>query len=992
MRVNRIYRNWLAAVLAAVLSTTWVAQPAIAAPGAAAAAPASAPRLNADASVSRVFLEWSRVEGSREYHVFRATNGVFGTTPFARVQGRFFRDFRVQPGTSYSYRVAAVNRVGVGPLSNVATAMPLTPPRGVKAAPGDTKVTLTWLASTGATAYDVYRGRGFNWGSLEKVGSTATVEFIDTRVTNGTNYFYRVRATAGTESSNLSMPVHAKPQGPPTPAPTVAPTGVTATLTAGTVKLQWLPVATATGYKVFRSTDNATWTAPPLGQTRELLYLDRTPPSGTVFYRVAAYNTTGTGPMSDSASATSTPPPAAPQGLSAMPGNAMVTLSWTPVAGATSYRVYRGTATNAQNPAPVGTNVTTSAFVDSTVTNGTTYFYKITAVNAGGEGPRSSEANATPMAPVVVGTPIASAVAGNAMVSLTWGSVTGATSYRVYRGTTSGGEGTTPFATNLTTPNFTDSGLTNGLTYFYQVTAVAGALESARSTEVNATPTGTPATTSPKLETFRFLRQAGWGPKPGDVAALEPLGAAGRDAYITSQFGAPMSVYPDTLFNESIEVAQERFMQNALTGQDQLRQRVAWALHKIWVVSAVEVQDSSAIITYHRLFMNGAFGNFRTLMRAVTLNPAMGRYLNMLNNKSVAKTGFAANENYAREIMQLFTLGLVQLDQNGVPLPGPQPTYTEEDVKALARIFTGWTYGDGNPATIPGNSGGSTNWRVPMEAVAASANWHDVTAKTFLGQSFPANVDANTELDRALDVIFAQPTLAPFISRQLIQQLVTSNPSPAYVQAVSAVFNDNGGGVRGDLAAVVRAILMHAEALAAPDVNTTSGKLAEPVLYISSMMRAFNATVSDHPFSTDRSEVMGQRVFYPPSVFSYFSPGFRVRGTNNGAGGTLVGPEFQGLTTVTALERANFVGALLRGDFASNVTIDYAPFTTKAGNATTLVDFVAETFMGDASRMSSQQRTAIVNAVNVTPASNATERVRTALYLTLTAAQAQVDH
>ncbi len=179
----------------------------------------------------------------------------------------------------------------------------------------------------------------------------------------------------------------------------------------------------------------------------------------------------------------------------------------------------------------------------------------------------------------------------------------------------------------------------------------------------------------------------------------------------------------------------------AMTGQDQLRQRMAWALHKIWVVSAVEVNNTSAILTYHDLLSSGAFGNYRDLMRNITLNPAMGRYLNMLNNRAESVTGVPANENYARELMQLFTLGTARLSANGTPLVdgtgAPIPTYTEADVKALARLLTGWTFGDGDPNTIP-TGGRPENWRVPMEAVA---RFHDVTAKTFLGQRLPGESD-----------------------------------------------------------------------------------------------------------------------------------------------------------------------------------------------------------------------------------------------------------
>jgi len=399
----------------------------------------------------------------------------------------------------------------------------------------------------------------------------------------------------------------------------------------------------------------------------------------------------------------------------------------------------------------------------------------------------------------------------------------------------------------------------------------------------------------------------------------------------------------------------------------------------------VEVPSAPAIVTYHRLLLNGALGNYRDLMRDVTLNPAMGRYLNMLNNRSQAVTGSLPNENYARELMQLFTLGIPMLDQNGQPaIPlsgGTLNAYTEQDVKELARIFTGWTFGDGNPSTVPTNLG-RENYKVPMEAVA---RFHDAGAKFFLGQDFPAGQTARQDLDQALDLLFNHPNVGPFVSRQLIQQLVTSNPGPSYVADVAAVFNDNGAGVRGDLTAVVTAILTHPEAGLS---TTTSGKLSEPALFVVSQLRALNASVTDHPFMSDKAEAMGQKVLYPGSVFSYYSPGYRVRGTT-GAGGPLGGPEFQILTAVTALERANFVGALVGGQFGADVAIDYTPFTSRASDAVALVDYCSLLFMGG--RLSTDARLEIINAVRTSGANQPTERVRTALYLVMTAAQSQVD-
>lgn len=947
--------------------------------------------VTAEPGDGKATVRWRASLGAAQYILYRGQSwDRAAMVPVATLPGLEFVDTGLANGTVYFYRVRAIdgtNQSRLSPYARVKPAAPPTPaptvpPANLTGALVDGKAQLAWSAVPGATGYKIFRSTSDGFTLPSMIGSTAALHFTDTGMAAGTAYFYKVAAYNAGGIGPMSNIVSVAPVPPPP-----APAGLAATVVEGKIKLTWSAVAGVTGYKIFRGSSDAAVAAPPVGTTALLTLTDTTVTLGTTyFYKVASYNANGTGPMSTSVNATPAALPAAPTGLMATPGNAMVTLTWTPVAGAMSYRVYRGTAAGAQSATAVATGLTTSAFVDSGLVNGAPFFYKVTAVGAGGEGPRSSEASATPVAPLPAPTGL-TATAGNGQVSLSWATVTGAASYSLYRGTATGAEGPTPIATGILTPDFIDNGLTNGLTYFYQVTAVNSTSQSARSAEANATPTSAAPVASSTLETFRFLRQATWGPKPGDIAALAPLGASGREAFIAQQFGAAPSIYPDTLYDQGTEVAQEHFMGLALTGQDQLRQRVAWALHKIWVVSAVEVSSTRGIVTYHRLLLNNAFGNYRDLMFNVTVNPAMGRYLNMLNSRRQnLPTDPLPNENYARELMQLFTLGLTQVNPNGTPTnpASPQPTYSEDDVKALARILTGWTFGDGNPATVPTSTGGE-NYTVPMEAVASR---HDVAAKTFLGQNFPAGGTALAELNRALDIIFSQSSLAPFVSRQLIQQLVTSNPSQGYVQDITAVFNDNGGGVKGDLAAVVKAILLHSEALASNDPNTMNGKLAEPVLYITSMMRAFNATVTDHPFMTDRSEVMGQRVFYPPSVFSYFAPGFRVRGTSNGLGVPLQGPEFQGLTTVTALERANFVGTLLRGDFGTNVTIDYSPFTTRATTAATLVDYCAEVFLGG--RISAEHRNAIVNAVNAS-GTDAFERSRTAIYLILTSAQAQVD-
>jgi hypothetical protein len=667
--------------------------------------------------------------------------------------------------------------------------------------------------------------------------------------------------------------------------------------------------------------------------------------------------------------------------VTATPGKAVVTLTWSALPDATSYKIYRSETGVFDGPAVGSTTGTT--WKNWNLVNGTTYYYRVTGRNMGGEGPASEVVSATPLAPPLAPANL-TAVGGDKVVTLSWSPSETAATYSVYRSTLSNKQGSTPLVAGLTAPSFVDTAVVNGPTYFYKVTASNVGGQSVKSGEASASPEAPPPGVDEEaLAAFRLLRHATWGPKPGDVEALV---AGGVEAFLSAQFTAAPSDYPDTLFSQPTEMTQEHFMRLALDGADQLRQRVAWALHKIWVVSAIEVPRADAIVTYQRVLMNGAFGNYRDLMKAVTLNPAMGRYLNMLNNRSQTVTGVPPNENYPRELMQLFTVGIPQLNQDGSVMrdsAGQElKVYTEDDVKELARIFTGWTYGDGSPDTVPTRQT-SENWRVPMEAVA---RYHDTGAKIFLGENFPAGQTAQQDLEQALDVLFHHPNVGPFVSRQLIQQLVTSNPSGRYVSDVAAVFNDNGGGVRGDLAAVVRALLTHDEAGLS---NEFTGKLSEPVLFVVSQLRALNATVTDHPFMSDKAEEMGQKVFYPPSVFSYYSPGYRVRGTVGPSGAPLGGPEFQILTSVTALVRANFVGSLLGGWFGSDVAFDYTPFTSLAADPPALVDYCARLFMG--TRISNEMRTEIIAAVRVTPASNARERARTAIYLTLVAAQSQVD-
>ncbi len=314
----------------------------------------------------------------------------------------------------------------------------------------------------------------------------------------------------------------------------------------------------------------------------------------------------------------------------------------------------------------------------------------------------------------------------------------------------------------------------------------------------------------------RFLEQAAWGPSPESVLRVQQIGF---EKYIEEQVSAPVSDYPEPPIpdtEQSLTPAQRRFFTNAVHGPDQLRQRVAFALSQIWVASASRLTQTRMMVPYLRLLQANAFSNYRTLMEELTLSPAMGRYLDMVNNaKPPANSRLRANENYAREIMQLFTVGTTKLNQDGSPVLDaqgkPVPTYTQADIEGLARAFTGWTF----PVT-PGQPPRATNPAYYNgKMVAWDAN-HDTDAKTLLdGHQLPAGQTAQQDLTASLDYLFNHPNVAPFLATRLIGALVTSNPSPEYVARVAGVFNSDELGRRGELKSVIRAILLDPEARAA---------------------------------------------------------------------------------------------------------------------------------------------------------------------------------
>ena len=433
-----------------------------------------------------------------------------------------------------------------------------------------------------------------------------------------------------------------------------------------------------------------------------------------------------------------------------------------------------------------------------------------------------------------------------------------------------------------------------------------------------------------------------------------------------------------------------------LTAPDQLRQRVAFALSEIFVVST-DALDGRAVVLYQNMLAKDALTNFSTIMKDVTLSPAMAIYLNMANsNKPPA--GQIANENYAREMMQLFSTGIDVLNQDGsLQLDGsgnPIPVYTEAQVEAFARAYTGWTYATssgGVPSAFPNYT---TNFSYPMVAVESG---HDTTAKTLLnGTVLPAGQTAEQDLTGALANLFAHPNVGPFLCRQLIQHLVTGNPSPAYVARISAVFANNGNNVRGDMQAVVRAILEDTEARAG-DTNPAfdGGHLREPMLYTTNVLRGLGFTstspTGDNSMLSTYTTAIGEVPYASSSVFNFFPPNYIIPDTTTNS------PEFSLENTGSAILRLTFADSVVfnnisyfKGDLSATSALGIT--ASKTGNAATdsanLVDSLGIIFMHG--QMPTQMRTAIVN--HVAGITNISERVRVATYLVITSSQYKIEN
>ena len=469
----------------------------------------------------------------------------------------------------------------------------------------------------------------------------------------------------------------------------------------------------------------------------------------------------------------------------------------------------------------------------------------------------------------------------------------------------------------------------------------------------------------------RFLEQSTFGPTPALMAHVKQVGI---ELFIREQFATPQSPWPP--FSAKVPDVVDAFFANALNGQDQLRQRVIGALSEILVISRSKNNTSSSEVTpWLQLLSRNAFGNYRTLLREITLDASMGKYLDLVNSGGA---GGAPNENFPREMMELFSLGVSLLDLDGsVKTDGagiPIPTYTQADVQQLAKALTGWTYGSSKGLTST-RAGNQQYYPGPMIPLIGK---HDTSAKMLLGRAIPVNQTAEQDLDSSIDIIFNHPNIGPFVATRLIRALVTSNPGPAYIARVAQVFNGTSANLRGDMQAVIRAVLLDPEAR-----NDTApagfGRLRAPMQHTVALARALNLNTGPAQKLDSVFSAMNERILDAPTVFGHYSPLYHIPES------PLFGPEFQIYSTSDAVNRANFFYSLVSQPGSINPALQ--PFVQVAGTPSALVDAVDNTLLYG--RMLPGTRAAILDAL---VSENNTGRVLAALYLTFTSGEYLVQH
>ena len=484
---------------------------------------------------------------------------------------------------------------------------------------------------------------------------------------------------------------------------------------------------------------------------------------------------------------------------------------------------------------------------------------------------------------------------------------------------------------------------------------------------------GTPGNNGADLTQGRFLEQSAFGPSPQDLANVHIRGISG---WLDDQFA--MAETPITLPAQSSSV-QSNTLNRLATAPDQLRQKMAWALGQFIVISMNKNIYSDEYVPYLQILSRNAFGNFRTLLGDMATSPQMGKYLDLANSNK-AGVGGGANENFARELMQLFTIGLVQLNIDGSPVltgGATVPTYTQPDIIQTAAALTGWTY-----PTAAGAKPQSNNFEdFSAPKMETRPGNHDTSSKTLInGCVLLAGQTVQQDMDGVLDCVFNHPNAGPFIATRLIRSLVTSNPSPGFITRIAQVFNDNGKGTRGDLAAVLRAILTDSEARQdTPTLN--GGRLKDPVFFIVSFVRAMNGTIVPATVIPWSFVAMGETLNTPASVFSYYSPFYHVPQTP-----TLFGPEFQIYTPTESTEEANMLYQIINQP-NSDPSIDLSPFNAVAGNTAQLLDLVDQKLLYG--RMPAAMRTSLAPAVDAVYGN--AQRVATALYLTAISGQYQTQ-